>query len=88
MINRKLTKKINIGNVMGDINTLSDKELNQYNTAYNLYLDAKFHDAKEMFHNLYQRYDKFLYQLYKERCERLLQKNIQNFNGVFEYKTK
>jgi len=67
---------------------LADKdkadELQQYNLAHDLYLNSKFDEAKKIFNKLYTKYNKFLYKLYTQRCDSLIQNNIKDFDGVFD----
>lgn len=63
-------------------------EINRYEKAHNLYMQAKFKEAKTAFEELFRDYQKHLYMLYKDRCEHLLNENLEVFDGVFEFKTK
>ena len=63
-------------------------ELELYYKAHNLYLKASFSIAREKFEYLHNKYKKYLYKLYLQRCEELKTKNIQNFDGVFRFTTK
>ncbi len=64
------------------------QELQEYEKAHQTYINADFSLAKELFAILHQKYEKYLYKLYKERCEHLEVENIQEFNGVFTFTTK
>ena len=64
------------------------QEIEAYEKAHTLYVDAKFEKAREAFEILYKKYEKYLYSLYIERCRHLKEQNITNFDGVFEYTTK
>jgi len=64
------------------------EELALYKQAHDAYMEAKFEEALELFNMLYKRYDKYLYQLYAQRSSHLLEQNIKDFDGVFEFKTK
>jgi adenylate cyclase len=63
-------------------------ELQEYGRAHELYVGADFKEAEEIFTNLYTKYKKPLYEIYKERCEHLIENNIIHFDGVFEFTTK
>jgi len=63
-------------------------ELEQYNKAHQEYMNANFSKAKNLFELLFNKYDKYLYKLYQERCEHLITQDIENFDGVFEFTTK
>ncbi len=64
------------------------EELGLYEKAHNLYASAEFTKAKEMFDEMYMRYNKYLYQLYSQRCEHLFKEGVTEFDGVFEFTTK
>ena len=51
-------------------------------------MNAKFVKAKEIFDEMHEKYSKYLYKLYSEKCEHLLQEDISEFDGVFEFTTK
>jgi len=72
----------------GEANDEKLLELNEYDKAHTLYVEASFTKAHTIFEELYKKYDKFLYKLYATRCEELLEKEIENFDGVFEFTTK
>jgi len=72
----------------GDADAKKSLELREYETAHQLYLNSSFNDAKKKFEVLYKTYDKYLYKLYIKRCEHLIQSDIEEFDGVFEYTTK
>jgi len=63
-------------------------ELEEYEKTHQLYVEADFKKAYEMFEKLYLQYKKPLYKIYKERCEHLLQSGVTEFDGVFEFTTK
>jgi len=63
-------------------------ELNDYDKAHTLYVEASFTKAHTSFEELYKKYDKYLYKLYATRCKELLNKDIKDFDGVFEFTTK
>lgn len=63
-------------------------ELSLYEKAHEMYVNADFINAKNMFDEIFKRYEKYLYSLYRDRCEHLLEENILEFDGVFEFKTK
>jgi len=64
------------------------EELRTYNTAHNLYVNGDFTTAMEMFESLYIKYEKYLYNLYYDRCKHLKDKKLEHFDGVFEFTTK
>ena len=72
----------------GDANNKKLIELNEYDKAHSLYVEASFNKAHTIFEELYKKYDKYLYKLYATRCEELLDKDIKDFDGVFEFTTK
>lgn len=63
-------------------------ELDEYNKAHDLYVNAKFEEANKIFTKLYETYKKPLYEIYTQRCEHLSNTKIENFDGVFEFTTK
>ncbi len=65
-----------------------EEELKIYEEAHELYLMAEFQEAKNIFDVLYEKYEKYLYLLYSKRCEELMHKDIEKFDGVFEFTTK
>ena len=73
---------------VGSASSEKQEELDQYHTAHQLYKEANFEEAKQTFKKLYEKYDKYLYKLYIERCEHLIKSDIKEFDGVFEYTTK
>jgi len=72
----------------GNLTKKKKFELDAYNEAHELYMKASFKDAKEKFNNLYEKYNKHLYNLYSQRCEELQTKDIKDFDGVFRFTTK
>lgn len=68
---------------IGKPNNEKTKELNLYNQAHKLYLDAKFTDAKKIFDKLYEQYKKHLYNIYSLRCKHLIDEGVNNFDGIF-----
>jgi len=73
---------------VGNANEEKSAELLLYEKAHNLYLKADFLNAKEIFYDLYVKYDKYLYNIYIERCVHLANENIDEFDGVYEFTTK
>ena len=71
-----------------EISVEKEEELLLYEQAHTLYLKADFIKAEEMFASLEQKYGKYLYTLYKDRCQHLQDEQIENFDGVFEFTTK
>ncbi|MCF6310245.1 MAG: adenylate/guanylate cyclase domain-containing protein [Sulfurimonas sp.] len=63
-------------------------ELDTYNKAHMLYCESNFEEATKLFENLYKTYEKYLYQLYTQRCKQLLDTGVKDFDGVFEFTTK
>jgi len=63
-------------------------ELTLYKKAHDLYMLKEFDKAKKIYTVLYSRYEKYLYELYIERCEYLKQENVEDFDGVFEFREK
>ena len=72
----------------GDLLEEKRIEIEKYNQAHALYIQAEFEKASLLFEELYRRYEKYLYDLYAQRCERLKNKDVKNFNGVFEFTSK
>jgi adenylate cyclase len=72
----------------GDISEGKKLEIDSYNEAHDLYMQSKFEQAKEAFSLLYGKYEKYLYKLYLQRCKQLIDKKIDDFDGVFEFTTK
>ncbi len=84
------TEPVKIYEVLSEGEASEDKlfELESYEIAHNLYVDAQFQKAKEMFDGMHEKYGKYLYELYAGRCEHLLQEGITEFDGVFKFTTK
>lgn len=64
------------------------EELQEYEKAHSLYVEGDFSKAKEIFETLFSQYSKYLYDMYAKRCYHLLEENVQDFDGVFEFHTK
>ena len=67
------------------------KELNFYHKGIELYKEAKFEEALEIFKDIEtweNKTNKNVYKMYIERCEHYIQESPENFNGVFVHKTK
>lgn len=64
------------------------EELLRYEQAHSLYREAKFQEAKLLFEALYRDSKKYLYTLYSNRCDTLIENDVKEFDGVFEYTTK
>ena len=64
------------------------EELDTYNLAFKHYINANFEEAKKLFTALFQNYEKYLYQLYIQRCQSLIKSDIKEFDGVYEFTTK
>ena len=73
---------------MGKPSNEKEKELQIYEKAHLLYTQGEFQTALELFKKLHKSYKKYLYILYQERCEHLLEIKPKNFDGVFEFTTK
>jgi adenylate cyclase len=73
---------------LGSASTEKLEELKQYDEAHELYLNARFLESQEMFGILYEKYEKYLYLMYSQRCSELIDKNIEEFDGVFEFTSK
>ena len=65
-----------------------EEELTMYTQAHQLYMDANFIEAQNAFDTLFGKYQKYLYKLYRDRCEYLSRKEIENFDGIFKFETK
>jgi len=63
-------------------------ELSLYEKAHQAYMQAEFTEAQKLFDALFETYKKYMYQLYSQRCELLLNEKVENFDGVFEFTTK
>ena len=72
----------------GSASVEKKEELQAYENAHQAYMKADFSVAKALFATLHQKYDKYLYKLYQERCEHPALQNSKNFDGVFEFTTK
>ena len=66
------------------------EELEQYETAHDLYLSMKFNEARQAFQKLYDSgEEQILYKMYIERCEHLDEEPPgDDWDGVFTHKTK
>ena len=73
---------------LGEADAQKQQELADYDKAHDLYLRAEFAKSKELFDVLHERYKKYLYELYAQRCLHLLEENVVDFDGVFDFKTK
>ncbi len=68
-----------------------DQELANYHEALNMYQDASFKDALQVFidlDNSYKKTNDKIYKIYIERCEHYIEFPPENFNGVFIHTTK
>lgn len=71
-----------------DNNELQD-ELKEYDKAINLYKNADFKSAKEIFARLKNSSkDNHIYSLYEKRCDEYMLNPPENFDGVYEHTTK
>ena len=73
------------------IEDISQEELEEYDEALNLYRKGKFTDAIGQFEILANFSDTNsykLYRMYQKRCEYLIREKNNNFDGVFNFKTK
>jgi len=73
---------------LGEASEAKKEELVLYEQAHIAYMKADFMNAKELFSKLYARYNKYLYDIYFQRCEHLASENIDEFDGVYEFTTK
>jgi len=73
---------------MGKSSNEKEKELQIYEKAHLFYIQGEFQTALELFKKLHKSYKKYLYILYQERCEHLLEIKPKKFDGVFEFTTK
>jgi adenylate cyclase len=64
------------------------KELLEFHIALELYRNAKFEDAAIRFQFLYEHSDNSFYSLYIERCNHLIELNLDHFDGVYEFHEK
>ncbi len=67
------------------------EELEQYHHGVDLYKQAKFQEALEIFTSINNWEDKTnnaIYDIYIQRCEHYIQEPPKNFNGVFVHTTK
>ncbi len=68
-----------------------NEELKLYHEAIELYKNAKFDEALEIFRQVNQWEDKSnknIYDIYIERCEHYIKEPPTDFNGVFKHTTK
>lgn len=68
-----------------------EDELETYHHAIQLYKEAKFQEALDIFKDLQSREDKTnknIYAMYIERCEHYVEEPPVDFNGVFVHTTK
>ncbi len=72
----------------GEFNEKDKNIQKKYQTALTFYKNADFKEAKELFEKLEAQTGEFLYSMYKDRCEKLLSKNIKDFDGVYRFDTK
>ena len=63
-------------------------ELELYKKAHTCYIKEEFQEALELFETLFQKHQKYLYELYATRCIHLLELQPKSFDGVFEFTTK
>lgn len=72
----------------GRANKEKQIELNLYEKAHHFYVKGEFSEAKNAFIYLYNKYEKYLYKLYKKRSQELLDANVKEFDGVFKFSSK
>lgn len=80
----KIYEVLDVGRADG----AKEEELHEYEEAHLLYVNGDFSKAKEIFEKLFVQYSKYLYDMYAKRCYHLIEENVQNFDGVFEFQTK
>ena len=73
---------------VGEVSKEKENELSMYEKAHTLYMQAEFMQAKTLFEKLFNKYEKYIYTLYAQRCMHLITEDIKNFDGIFEFKTK
>lgn len=73
---------------LGRPNVEKQKELELYKEAHDVYVQGEFIKAQELFDLLYKTHKKYLYAIYMQRCNELLEQNILGFNGVYEFTSK
>lgn len=73
---------------LGKATKAKEEELVLYEKAHTLYMNAEFLRASRLFNDLYERYGKFLYEMYRKRCKHMLEENIDEFDGIYEFTTK
>jgi len=73
---------------LGEASLDKKEELELYDKAHQLYMQARFIDSKELFRKLETKYKKYLYSMYLKRCDELSKKNLKDFDGVFEFTSK
>lgn len=71
-----------------EVLTYEDKNLNEFQKAFNLYQESKFSEALMIFKMLYSKDARILYKLYVTRCEHYIQNKPKDFDGVFIFNTK
>ena len=67
---------------------MDEKNKLLYNNALKLYRNSEFTEAMNIFVNLNKIYNWKLFEIYIQRCKYLLDNDIKDFDGVFEFKTK
>lgn len=72
----------------GKMDKKTEVELHQYEEAHHLYMQAQFKEAQKIFELLYKEYNKYLYELYSQRCKSLNESKLTQFDGVFEFTSK
>ncbi|RXJ69321.1 adenylate/guanylate cyclase domain-containing protein [Halarcobacter ebronensis] len=87
------TKPVEIWQVIGygRPNKKLQIELEKYNIALKLYKDNKFLEAKKQFIDLIKNksnLNKNIYEIYRERCEKYILNPQNDFEDIFEHKTK
>jgi len=73
------------------IESISQDELKKYSDALQLYRESKFTQAKIAFKFLADTsssYSYKLYRMYEKRCDYLLENEVSNFDGVYNFTTK
>jgi len=83
-------KSIKIFEVLGEGDFDKKEQIREklYKKALEFYINADFSEAMDLFTNLYDTYEDYLYKVYIDRCEELIKRDIKDFNGVYRFVTK
>ncbi len=69
-------------------NSLSQELIDEFEMALNLYFEGKFTEAKKIFKKLYKNFNDLTSKMFIERCERLANMHLENWDGIYTMTSK